>query len=609
MSDVVSDGHNITLVHLFVSPSDEYSRRLQERQAQIARYGRLHVSFGNMRLAVAVAAAAILWFAFARNRISPWWLLVPFVLFLLLAAFHSRILRRRTCAERAALVYADGLARIEDRWEGKGEPGERFDDPHHVYAGDLDLFGRGSLFELLTTARTRMGEQALAHWLLHPAPIADTRARQAAVTELRDRLDFREELAVMGEDARTGVHPEQLLAWAEEEVLPNKPSLRALAPLLAAAFVAGCLLWWAKDIVTLLAIVLVIEAVIAFRYRERIESVNQRAEHAFADLELLSGLLARMERESFECARLKQLKQSLESHHAAASRAIAKLRTRVDLVMSRDNLILRILDVPLLYSVQVLLAVEAWQREHGRAVRRWVESVGEIEALLSLATYSYEHPEDPFPELVDGSACFQAEELGHPLIATVKCVRNSVAICDDTRALLVSGSNMSGKSTLLRAVGIAAVMAMAGAPVRAHRLRLTPLQVGASIRINDSLREGSSRFYAEITRLRNIFDMAGEIRPLLFLIDEMLQGTNSHDRRIGAEAMVQALLEGGAIGLVTTHDLALTDIAGSLDGAVRNVHFQDQLENGKIRFDYKLRNGIVTKSNALELMRSIGLNV
>jgi DNA mismatch repair ATPase MutS len=175
--------------------------------------------------------------------------------------------------------------------------------------------------------------------------------------------------------------------------------------------------------------------------------------------------------------------------------------------------------------------------------------------------------------------------------------------------LLVSGSNMSGKSTLLRAVGMNVVLAMAGAPVRSRRLRLTPLRVGASIRVNDSLQEGSSRFYAEITRLRQILDFAGGDPPLLFLLDELLQGTNSKDRRIGAQGVVRALVNRGAIGLVSTHDLALTDIGGTLEGRLHNVHFQDELEDGKMIFDYKLREGVVTKSNGLELMRSIGLDV
>jgi DNA mismatch repair ATPase MutS len=195
------------------------------------------------------------------------------------------------------------------------------------------------------------------------------------------------------------------------------------------------------------------------------------------------------------------------------------------------------------------------------------------------------------------------------LIPAATCVRNSARITAPDRVLLISGSNMSGKSTLLRSVGMNVVLAMAGAPVRAKRFRLTPLRVGASIRINDSLREGSSRFYAEIKRLRSIFDFAGCDPPLLFLLDELLQGTNSKDRRVGAEGVVRALLNRGSIGLISTHDLSLAEIGRTLEGKLHNVHFQDEIENGTMKFDYTLREGIVTKSNGLELMRIIGLEV
>ncbi|MGH8209386.1 MAG: MutS-related protein, partial [Steroidobacteraceae bacterium] len=267
------------------------------------------------------------------------------------------------------------------------------------------------------------------------------------------------------------------------------------------------------------------------------------------------------------------------------------------------------LDTPLLYSVHVALAAERWRRDHGKVIREWVDALGEFEALASLAGYGYEHPQDPFPEFAAGPAIFEAAELGHPLIPAAKCVRNSVSIEGTTRVLLVSGSNMSGKSTLLRTVGINTVLAMAGAPVRARSLRLTPLQVGASIRVNDSLHEGSSRFYAEITRLREIYGLLEREPPLLFLLDELLQGTNSKDRLTGAAGIVRAFVAGGAVGLVSTHDLALTDIGGLAPGTLRNVHFQDELAEGAMRFDFTLRDGVVTKSNGIELMRAIGLKV
>ena len=323
-----------------------------------------------------------------------------------------------------------------------------------------------------------------------------------------------------------------------------------------------------------------------------------------------------------------------------ASQFIRKLARIVYWIDAHHSLLGHLVELPLLYTLQVAFAAEAWRESYGARTRASVAIIGEIEALISLATYSYEHPADPFPEFVepgDAQAHFDGVELGHPLIAAARCVRNSVRLAGDSRVLLVSGSNMSGKSTLLRAVGINTVLAMAGAPVRSASLRLTPLNVGTRIHSTDSLQEGRSTFYTEILHIRRVFDLAngdhprvgvtaGELSkheaarndlanpagtserpPLLFLFDELLEGTNSKDRRIGAESLIRGLLQRRAIGIVTTHDLALTEITAALGNSIRNVHFEDQVEDGKMRFDYKLRDGVVTKSNALALMRLIGL--
>ena len=592
-----------------MTPADEYARRLQERELSAAQLERLHIRIGYVRLLLGVVVAVTAWLAFARHAFSGWWVVVPMAAFAVVAARHSRILQARIRAERAAELYRRGLARIEDRWAGAGQTGERFQDLRHVYAADLDLFGDASLFQLLSTARTRMGEDTLAGWLLAPADVQEILARQAAVADLRDRLDLREDLGVLGDRTQAGIHPEALLQWAEAPPQLRWGWVRALAPILAALSIATLVIWGVWDSFLPFFAVLGINTVLARRLKQPLLQTLYGTEHAFEDLDLLSAVLARLEQEAFLAPRLQELAQQLVSQELPPSRATGKLRTIIDFSYSRENLILRVLDLPLLYSVQVAFWAEAWRRRHGAAVRRWLQATGEIEALLSLAAYGYEHPDDPFPEFGAGPAAFEAEELGHPLITAEKCVRNSVQLDGKVRVLLVSGSNMSGKSTLLRAVGINTVLAMAGAPVRARRLRITPLQLGASIRVNDSLQEGSSRFYAEITRLRRIFDLAGSDPPLLFLLDELLQGTNSMDRRIGAEGIVRALVERGAIGLVTTHDLALAEISGPLNGQIHNVHFQDELVEGSIRFDYRLRPGVVAKSNGLELMRSIGLDV
>ncbi len=262
-----------------------------------------------------------------------------------------------------------------------------------------------------------------------------------------------------------------------------------------------------------------------------------------------------------------------------------------------DNMIVKGLNLPLMYSVQVAWAIQRWRRQHGGAVRLWVGAVAEMEALLSLATYAYEHPADVFPEFAGEGACVDAEDMGHPLIAAAKCVRNSLRLGGETRVLLISGSNMSGKSTLMRTLGVNTVLAMCGAPVRAKRFRLTPLKIGASLLLNDSLQEGHSRFYAEIEKLGRICSCAeGEGKSgsgggtgMLFLLDELLQGTNSKDRLVGAQGVVRALVEAGAIGMVTTHDLALAEMEALPPGAMKNMHFQDQIVDGQMRFDFTLR--------------------
>jgi DNA mismatch repair ATPase MutS len=281
----------------------------------------------------------------------------------------------------------------------------------------------------------------------------------------------------------------------------------------------------------------------------------------------------------------------------------------VSLVDSRHNLFVRLFGPLVLWDLHLVYAIERWRRTSGPALRRWLDAVGELEALSSLAGYHYEHPDDVFPDLDAASPCFDAEGLGHPLIAEAVMVRNDVSLGGALRVLVVSGSNMSGKSTLLRTVGINAVLAQAGGPVRARRLRMSPLEIAASIQNQDSMQAGVSRFYAEITRVGQIMRRTGRTPPVLFLIDELLHGTNSHDRRIGAEAIVRGLVERGAIGLVTTHDLALASVADAIGAAGANVHFQDALQNGRMVFDYRMRSGIVQKSNALALMRSVGLDV
>ncbi len=590
-------------------PRREYETRLAARRAVAGKLERRHIALGNVRLAVAGVAALIAWLAFGRHALSAWWLAAPAAAFAFLAAVHARVLQARRRIERAAAFYERGLARIGDRWHGMGEGGERFDDPSHPYAEDLDVFGKGSLFQLLSTARLRTGEETLARWLLEPAPAGSVEARQGAVRELRPRLDLREELALLGEDARSGINPGALSKWAEQPLVFDSRSLRIAAAILSAMALAGLVVWNVSSTPGFFLAVLLAESVIFVRVRRRVRKVVEAVGEPAYGLALLAEMLARFEREKFESPRLVALRKELDVQGVPPSARVARLNRLMELLDSSDHVLLRAVGPLVLYVPQLAFAVEAWRKKSGPLVRQWLEAVGEIEALCAFANYAYEHPADVFPEFVETGVCYEGEGLAHPLLPESRAVRNDVRLCGELRALVVSGSNMSGKSTLLRTVGTNAVLAMAGAPVRGRRLRLSRVAVGASIRTLDSLQGGTSRFYAEIKRIRALVELASGPLPLLFLLDELLQGTNSHDRRIGAESVVRGLLDRGAIGLLTTHDLALTEIAATLAPRTSNVHFEDHLAEGKITFDYRLRDGVVTKSNALELMRSIGLEV
>ena len=546
--------------HYFVSPSEQYSQRLREREMRLARMDLLHARMGSARLALGALFLAAAALSFGVRWIAPQWLLVPIAAFVAALLHHQRIREARGRAQRAVAFYRAGLERLRDQWRGGRPAGERFDVPHHIYASDLDLFGPDSLYELLCAARTQMGENTLAQWLLAPADIDTIRGRHAAIADLRTRLDLHEDLAIGGEPARIALRPEMLTAWVRAPNRLNHRWLRWTAPLLAVLAVAAAAAWAIWGVSFPLLAVLMIEGAVAAYLKTPIREAIVAVENAYEDLKGLSLLLRRIEAERFDAPPLRALQEKLSSHTLSASATFTKLATIVNFVEARRNPILAPFLLLIMYPLQAALAAERWRSAHGAAIPAWLDVLGEMESLVSLAQYAYEHPDDPFPEFTAGAASFQAVDLGHPLIPAAVRVCNDVDISGATRVLLVSGSNMSGKSTLLRTVGINTVLAMAGGPVRARRLQMTPLRIGASIRINDSLHEGSSRFYAEITRLRQLFEPAQ--LPLLFLLDELLQGTNSADRRVGAQGVIRALIERGAIGLVSTHDLALAEVPG-----------------------------------------------
>ena len=626
-------------------PRTVYQERRAARRTAQAAAERRHHAIGTVRLFL-VGIAALLGIGIVGGAAySAWWLLAPLAGVVWLGFRLDRIETERSRLERAIAFYDRGLARLDDAWAGTGERGDEFADPKHLYAADLDLFGDGSLFQRLCAARTHRGMATLASWLLSPAAPDVVRARQAAVDELAPNLDLREDLSVLGDDTRAAVDPQALSAWGAAPAAFDSPALLtagriasaagafAIAAGVAYALASGRSLDLSAGVRSLLGWYFVVAvagvAIVQLRIQPVAARVFKGVDNAARDVALLGAVLGRLEAEHFRAPRLAELRARLDVAGETPSRQVARLTRLMEQVDSRHNALARLFGFFLVWDVHLAHAVERWRLASGPKLGAWLDTVGEMEALASLAGYRFERPDDVRPELVDGPARFEAEALAHPLL-NAKAVANDVRLDGRPQVLVLSGSNMSGKSTLLRAIGVNAVLAQAGAPVRARRLVMSPLAVGASIRIVDSLQDGSSRFHAEIVRLRAIlattsapapnpdkavnrddapYHAPSDAKPVLFLIDECLHGTNSHDRRIGADAVVRGLVQRHAIGLVTTHDLALTSITDALGPRAENVHFTDHLTNGQLRFDYTLRPGVVGKGNAIELMRAVGFDI
>ncbi len=602
------------------SPEAVYRRLLLENQARLALQQKLDTGLAYATMVVflagAIAAIPLLHSPGLRSL-----LLIPVVIFVPLAVGHDRVLRAIRERKRVIEFYKRGIARLQDRWAGTGDTGDRFLDLAHPYARDLDIFGKGSLFEFLCTVRTRAGEQTLARWLLHAAFPEEVRSRQATVTEMKDRLRFRERLFVAGEGVRLGVRPDALASWSERERMFPRWLAPALAPLAmlwvgAAAYAWFCLLQWLiaggtipADSLRPALLMSIVNLAVSLALRRRVSESAQAVEEAAEDLSLLAEVLQVLEQETFASARLRSLRASLDSGDIAPSAAVKRLKWIVYWLEGRRNLLVQMFSPFIFYSAELTMAAERWQQRFGSAIRGWLSTVGEFEALSALACYAWEHPADVLPEFVEQRACFEATGLAHPLLPAGTAVGNDLTLGSKMQLIVVSGPNMAGKSTFLRGVGINAVLAQCGAPVRATRLRLSPLAVGASICVLDSLQGGVSRFYAEIKRLKLLADLAEEPVALLFLLDELLSGTNSRDRFDGTRFVVRALVRRGAIGMVTTHDLALTEIPRTIGELAQNCHFEDSIEDGRLKFDFRLRPGVVRTSNALTLMQAVGLKL
>jgi len=568
-----------------------------------------------------VAAASGLYALFRPSLALGVAVAVAWTIFIVFVVLHAMVSTRQFEIERRLELCRRALARLAGSYRAPAKEahrrGDGYVDPDHPYASDLDVFGPASLFEQLNTTQTPGGAAVLARWLGEPTGPEAILARQRAVQELAPLGELREEMALAGMRASEGERDAgPFLEWAGggSELHGKRGWLVALSLVLVAVTM------------TLLALSWVVEAswtqgwlagcalqiVLLIALRPRLEPILAPVCVKQSPLGTYHGLMALIEQQSFADQRLGELQSDLrEAGDAAASAQMMRLDKLVGLAAVRHNALVHIVaDVFLLWDVWCAWLLDRWRAEQGARVASWLATLSEMEALASLATYAHEHPSHAWPQVDESSPQLRARDLGHPLIPADQRVTNDATLDGDTPALMVTGSNMSGKSTMLRSLGVNVVLAQAGAPVCAASLAMSPLRVCTSIRVDDALDQGASRFYMEVRRLKSVVDALGKPGPtVLFLLDEVLHGTNSRERNVGAKAVVRHLVARGAIGAVSSHDLGLVQLEELTDGRVKNVHFEDHLEDDAMCFDYRMKPGPVGTSNALRLMRQLGIDV
>jgi hypothetical protein len=592
------------------SPSEYFKIKLQEANRQEEKAQQLFNALAGGRLLAFVALVVSLGMWSTANQ--PLWGLLGLgagIVFLILMVRQQKAKRNRDFLRNLQTINADELDRLDLKFR-RPETGESFANPLHPYATDLDIFGKHSLYRLLNRTRTDEGSRRLAQWLSHPAALDELLMRQEAVAEFKPNTDWRqswEATALLHEHASQQVGA--LRTWAKEVMSePLQKSLTwrwfpvvtvTLGVLALLNLIPGWPFWLG----------IIGQGIILKRYNAGIQSLTQRTTDLGLTLMAYADLLQLANDAPYQ-SRWWQMRQGAIKKAPAAIRTVGQWFARLDYRLHPFFLIL--VGVPFLFDLHCLAALEKWKKNHGAELDAWLDALADTEALNSLAGFAFAQPTYAMPQVAwEDNIRIEATRLGHPLIPADARVSNDFSLVGTGHTMLVTGSNMSGKSTFLRTVGLNLVLAQMGTVVCADSLVCAPVQVFSSMRTQDSLVENTSSFYAELKRLRQLLELSGDSTrtlPIFYLLDEILKGTNSADRHRGAEALIRQLHPLPASGMVSTHDLELGEW-GATQPYVQNFHFRSDVQDGQLHFDYKLHEGICQSFNASELMRMMGIAV
>jgi DNA mismatch repair ATPase MutS len=594
----------------------EYEERKKHFEEELQINKKSISTIGNLRLLTFIIGAGATFYMayFVKNYVISTIMLIAFTaLFIYLVYSHIKALKSKAYCEVLIEINEEGIKRASGAWREFKDNGEEFKDENHGYSGDLDIFGKSSLFQWINTCSTFDGRKQLAYMLTNPLKkVEEVKERQLAVKELSEKLAWRQEFSAEGRlISDKSKNPEKLTKWAllAHDLYLNK-NVIAVCSFLPIATVLSLLMSYGFNLfsykIALVAVAVQIIMLIP-RQVERVlalETVYLFKENVVSYEKILSSI----ENQEFKSEYLKKLKDRLASEHGKnATKGIRELQNISDKISDRRNLFYIVINILFLWDYQCMFKLERWKKEYGSSLQKWLEVIGEIEALSSLSVIAYDNETWIMPEVKEDGEIIKARSMGHPLLGT-GAVKNDVTMENPTSIILITGSNMSGKSTLLRTIGINIILSYIGSPVCAEQFSCSLMNVYTCMRIGDNLEKSISSFYAEILRIKMIVKAAKDGEKVFFLLDEIFKGTNSVDRHTGAKVLIKQLGESGAAGLVSTHDLELGDMEKEYK-KIKNYHFQEHYENGELKFDYKLKRGISTTRNALYIIKMAGIDV
>lgn len=594
-----------------MNPENHYTERLSLTEGQLQQVKKQIFRISMLRLALFIAGIAGVYFFFNQTTLLIAGICLTFLPFFILVKVHNRFFIRKEWLETQARIIQEELQALSGDYSSF-EDGKEYVNPEHPYSFDLDIFGRRSLFQSINRTCTFFGKNRLAKWLQnHLHEKTSIEKRQEMVREISEHTLFREQFRVAGlVHHGQSSDGEKIQAWSQSPAqYLHAGWVKAFiwgVPVINSLLLITSLAGWTSF--SWLGLSFGIFLVLSFGIIKRATYIQETYGKQLKSLNGYARLIALAKAENWKSAGMQELMERFNLNGQSPIQALQQLSKELDRLDLRNNQFLYVLlEGSIFFQLQEIVRIERWKVRYGQHISEWLETVGELDALCSLGTFAYNHPQYTYPELTEKPFCFLATQMGHPLMPASQCVKNDATIPSRPFFLIITGANMAGKSTYLRTIGVNYLLACIGAPVCCERLKLHPNQLITSLRTSDSLSDNESYFFAELKRLKRIIDLLNQGQQLFIILDEILKGTNSMDKQKGSFDLIRQFMQLKANGIIATHDLLLGSLIKQFPEEIRNYCFEADIKENELTFSYKLREGVAQNMNACFLMKKMGI--